>query len=148
VDTHPGGPLAIAGFGLDAVSAVPLDEVVRHLDVLGAYEHYAAPALSDVLLEIAVSKHAVVDDLAGRPPTGCQGFFCKPPSDLGSFAVGACCQPVSQASSLVVLRGPATVAGPPAYWLSPTLAHRVPAQSLRGVQCGATLFEAGKLMRE
>ena len=67
MDTHPGGPLAIAGFGLDAVSAVPLDEVVRHLDVLGAYEHYAAPALSDVLLEIAVSKHAVVDDLAGRP---------------------------------------------------------------------------------
>ena len=148
MDTHPGGPLAIAGFGLDAVSAVPLDEVVRHLDVLGAYEHYAAPALSDVLLEIAVSKHAVVDDLAGRPPTGCQGVFCKPPSDRGSFAVGEFCQSVSQASSLVVLRGPATVAVPPVYWLSPTLAHRVPAQSLRGVQCGVTLFEAGKLMRK
>src|ERR687898_644087 len=59
--------------------------------------------------------------------TGCQGFFCKPPSDLGSFAVGACCQPISQASSLVVLRGPATVAVPTVYWLSPTLAHRVPA---------------------
>jgi hypothetical protein len=30
-------------------------------------------------------------DLAGWPPTGCQGFFCKKPSDLGSFAVGAFC---------------------------------------------------------
>jgi hypothetical protein len=49
----------------------------------------------------------------GEVCTGCQGFFCKLPSDLGSFAVGACCQPVSQASSLVVLRGPATVAVPP-----------------------------------
>ena len=185
MDTHPGGPLAIAGSGLDAVPAVPLDDVVRHLDVLGAYEHYAAPALSDVRLEVAVSKHAVISDLAARPPTGqtsplsarhiagvtlaeksgssvpeahtfgisrfsqarfpaipnppmrrrvygevctgCQGFFCKLPSDLGSFAVGACCQPVSQASSLVVLRGPATVAVPPVYRLSPTLAHRVPA---------------------
>jgi hypothetical protein len=69
VDPHPGGPLAIAGFGLDAVPAVPPDDVVRHLDALGAYEHYAAPALSDVLLEVAVSKHAVVGDLAARPPT-------------------------------------------------------------------------------
>jgi hypothetical protein len=50
VDTHPGGPLAIAGSGLDAGPAVPLDDVVRRLDVLGAYEHYAARALSDVLL--------------------------------------------------------------------------------------------------
>ena len=127
MDTHPGGPLAIAGSGLDAVTAVPPEDVVRHLDVLGAYEHYAAPALWDVFPEVAVSKHAVVDDLASRLPTGCQGFFCKPPSDLGSFAVGACCQPISQASSLVVLRGPATVAVPPVYRLSPTLAHRVPA---------------------
>ena len=70
MDPHPGGPLAIAGFGLDAGPAVPLDYVVRHLDALGGYEHYAAPALSEVLLEVAVSKHAVVGDLAGRPPTG------------------------------------------------------------------------------
>ena len=148
MDPHPGGPLTIAGFSVDAGPTVTLDDVVGYLDALGAYEHYAASALSDVLLEVAVSKHAVVDDLAGRPPTGCQGVFCKPPSDLGSFAVGAFCQSVSQASSLVVLRGPATVAVPPVYWLSPTLAHRVPAQSLRSVQCGAILFEAGKLMRE
>jgi hypothetical protein len=69
MDPHPGGPLAIAAFGLDAGPAVPPDDVVRHLDVLGGYEHYAAPALSDVLLEVAVSKHAVVGDLAARPPT-------------------------------------------------------------------------------
>ena len=68
VDPHPGGALAVAGFSLDAVPAVPLDDVVRNLDALGPYEHYAAPALSDVLLEVAVSKHAVVGDLA-RPPT-------------------------------------------------------------------------------
>jgi hypothetical protein len=34
VDPHPGGPLAIAGFGSDAVPAVPPDDVVRHLDSL------------------------------------------------------------------------------------------------------------------
>src|SRR5215207_4471567 len=45
VDPHPGGPLAIAGFSIDAVPAVPLDYVVRHLDALGAYEQYAAPAI-------------------------------------------------------------------------------------------------------
>ena len=50
MDPHSGGALAIAGFSLDAVPAVALDDVVCHLDALGAYEHYAAPALSDVLL--------------------------------------------------------------------------------------------------
>src|SRR3712207_4721667 len=69
MDPHLRGLLAIAGFGVDARPAVPPDEVVRNLDALGAYEHYAAPTLSDVLLEVAVSKHAVVGDLA-RPPTG------------------------------------------------------------------------------
>src|SRR5215203_6341453 len=69
MDRHPGGPLAIAGSGLDAGPAVPPDDVLRHLDALGAYEHYAAPALSDFLLGVAVTKHAVVGDLAGRPPT-------------------------------------------------------------------------------
>ena len=69
MDLHPGGPLAMAGFGVDARPAVPLDDVVRHLDALGAYEHYAAPALSDVFLEVAVSEHAVVGDLAAWPPT-------------------------------------------------------------------------------
>src|SRR5215204_2513176 len=69
VDPHPGGALAIAAFGLDAGPAVPLDDVLRHLDVLGGYEHYAPPALSDVLLAVAVSEHAVVGDLAGWPPT-------------------------------------------------------------------------------
>ena len=68
MDPHSGGALAIAGFSLDAVPAVPLDDVVRNLDALGPYEHYAAPALSDVLLEVAIAKHAVVGDLA-RPPT-------------------------------------------------------------------------------
>ena len=70
MDHHPGGPLAIGGFGVDAVPAVPPEDIVRNLDALGAYEHYAAPALSEVLLEVAVSEHAVVGDLAGRPPTG------------------------------------------------------------------------------
>src|SRR5215216_5822262 len=69
MDPHPRGPLAIAVFGSDSLPAVPLDDVVRHLDALGGYEHYAAPALCDVLLEVAVSKHAVVGDLAGRPST-------------------------------------------------------------------------------
>ena len=69
VDPHPRGALAIAAFGLDAGPAVPLDDVLRHLDVLGGYEHYAPPALSDVLLEVAVSNHAVVGDLAAWPPT-------------------------------------------------------------------------------
>ena len=69
MDPHPGGPLAIAAFGLDAWPAVPLDYVLRHLDVLGGYEHYAPTALSDVLLAVAVSEHAVVGDLAGWPPT-------------------------------------------------------------------------------
>src|SRR5829696_2950 len=69
VDPNSGGALAIAGFSLNAVPAVALDVVVRHLDALGAYEHYAAPALSDVLLEVAVSEHAVVGDLAAWPPT-------------------------------------------------------------------------------
>ena len=69
MNRHPGGPLAIAGSGLDAGPAVPPDDVLRHLDALGAYEHYAAPALSDFLLEVAITKHAVVGDLAGRPPT-------------------------------------------------------------------------------
>jgi hypothetical protein len=70
MDPHLGGPLTIAGFGLGAGPTVTLDGVVRNLDSLGAYEHYAAPTLSDVLLEVAVSKHAVVGNLAGRPPTG------------------------------------------------------------------------------
>src|SRR5215216_6452095 len=69
MDPHPGGPLAIAVFGSDSLPAVPADDVVRHFDVLGGYEHYAAPALCDVLLEVAVTKHAVVGDLAARPPT-------------------------------------------------------------------------------
>src|SRR5215207_5166911 len=69
VDPHPGGALAIAAFGLDAGPTVPLDDVLRHLDVLGGYEHYAPPALSDVLLAVAVSEHEVVGDLAGWPPT-------------------------------------------------------------------------------
>src|SRR5215218_2282382 len=69
MDPHSRGPLAIAVFGLDPVPAVLPGEVVRHFDVLGGYEHYAAPALCDVLLEVAVTKHAVVGDLAARPPT-------------------------------------------------------------------------------
>ena len=44
VDPHPGGPLAIAGFGSDAGSAVPPENVVCHPDALGTYEHYAGPA--------------------------------------------------------------------------------------------------------
>jgi hypothetical protein len=50
-------------------------------------------------------------------------------------------KPVSRASSFVVLRGPATVAGPPAYRLSHLLwlAQRVPARSLRGAQCSVTV---------
>ncbi len=66
MDPHPGGLLPITGSGLDAGPAVPFDYVVHHLDALGAYEHYAAPALSDVLLQVAVSNHAVVGDLARR----------------------------------------------------------------------------------
>ena len=46
----------------------PLDDVVCHPDALGTYEHYAGPA-PFVLLEEAVSKHAVVGDLAAWPPT-------------------------------------------------------------------------------
>jgi hypothetical protein len=42
----------------------PLTIVVRYFDSLGAYEHYAVPALSDVLLEVAVTKHTVVGDPA------------------------------------------------------------------------------------
>jgi hypothetical protein len=45
VDTHPGGPLAIAGFGLDAVPAIPPDYVVRHLDALKGKLLVAALAL-------------------------------------------------------------------------------------------------------
>ena len=45
VDPHPGGPLAIAGFGSDAVPAVPPDDVVRHLDSLKGILLVAAPAL-------------------------------------------------------------------------------------------------------
>ena len=44
VDPHPGGPLAIAGFGSDAGPAVPSEDVVCHPDALGTYEHYAGPA--------------------------------------------------------------------------------------------------------
>src|SRR5215212_5188174 len=44
VDPHPGGPLPIGGFGVDAVSAVPSEDIVCHPDALGAYEHYAVPA--------------------------------------------------------------------------------------------------------
>ena len=69
MDPHPGGPLAIAGFGADAVPAVPPDRVVRHFDGPCAREHYAAPATRDVLLDVAVVNHAVVGDLAARPPT-------------------------------------------------------------------------------
>src|SRR5687767_9155659 len=68
VDPHPIGPLAIGGFGLDAVPAVPPEDVVRHPDALGAYEHYAVP-VPFVFLQVAVSEHAVVGDLAGRPLT-------------------------------------------------------------------------------
>src|SRR5215211_7372335 len=68
MDPHPGGPLAIAGFGSDAVPTVPPEDVVRHPDALGTYEHYAGPA-PFVLLEVAVSNHAVVGDLAATPPT-------------------------------------------------------------------------------
>ncbi len=49
MDPHLGGPLAIAGFGLDAVPAVPPEDVVCHPDALGAYEHYAIP-VPNVLL--------------------------------------------------------------------------------------------------
>jgi hypothetical protein len=69
VDPHLGGPLAIAGFGADAVPAVPRDGVVRHLDAPSAREHYAAPAPRDVLIEVAVMEHAVLGDLAAGPPT-------------------------------------------------------------------------------
>ena len=68
MDPHLGDPLAIAGFGSDAVPTVPLEDVVCHPDALGTYEHYAGPA-PFVLLEVAVSKHAVVGDLAAWPPT-------------------------------------------------------------------------------
>src|SRR5215218_168301 len=68
VDPHLGGPLAIGGFGFDAGPAVPPEDVVCHPDALGAYEHYAGPA-PFVLLRVAVSEHAVVGDLAGRPLT-------------------------------------------------------------------------------
>lgn len=67
VDPHLGGTLAIAGFGADAVPAVPRDGVVRHLDAPRASEHYAAPAPRDVLLAVAVVKHAVLCGLAARP---------------------------------------------------------------------------------
>jgi hypothetical protein len=77
VDTYPGGPLAIGGFSSDAVPAIPPDYVVRHRDALKGILLLAAQALPDVLTEVAVMKHAVVADLAGRSPTGCPRFLLQ-----------------------------------------------------------------------
>jgi hypothetical protein len=80
-------------------------------------------------------------DSPGTPlQRACNLSGCRCARSCGG-AAGAFCQTRLTTSSFVVLRGPTTVAGPPAYRLGHLLwlAHRVPAQPLRGAQCGVTI---------